>query len=826
MSVDVATQAPASSAVSSSPLESAFSFASSSSSSPSAAASSPSVAPSDASLASTLTPLSTVSAGLRGVSGSTNQPGSASDTPLSSPSPTVSHKRKHFDGSHRSQRRQQRQEAGDGQAVGSDQDDDDANDDDDNDLSDGQDDDDDEDDEDDSPLEELEEVETTVVVPLTEPNSNTHSDTIAASADLAALTPDRSQSTSSPTAAFAQLTTASSAASPLSLSSSTSLVGEDSTNTAAATSQTFSTFPSTTTSTATTPTTPHRSTTRKSRPNDWFCFQGCGKHYKKSSGRSIRRHALSCYRTHHPEECGGMSDMEVHAMLAVKQEDGEVQTGLRAWRLRQSRRQASDLPQHERWECPNGCKQFYRSTSSKSIEKHMQTCTYKPDDNTQQRSSSASSVSSRAASSPSPIVKQEAGSSGGTPPSPLNRTLLAGLSTLTSPFPLASTSLTPQQLAILQQHAHNEAVMAAMQQQQMQQQQQQLLSQSLANSILPSMQQQPQLAVTSQQLLQLQQALYMQQQQQQQKLSANSHMLAPMPQLFLPSANSLSNVLNQHPMMADASLASPMSVAGTGQHTHPGSFGFPSSFSATATSSSSFLAPSPSSLSLQHFQQQLSAPNYLSGLSQPSPFSLNVPLLSAAMAPSPNMSFSLSSLPPLSSHSMLQPITSVSTSAHSLSAASTMPTGAQSTPQSMLGGLASLLQPNVAPVVGLHAGPFSSATSTSSPTFAPLQAASLNLTASFPSSALASASFAAAPLSAIAAQPFPDSGRAVVRRFLRCSVSFSACSAARTQRDEQSAVTLRPTAPLALLRCRRAQCATVSRACRCSYRACASVLSH
>ena len=116
---------------------------------------------------------------------------------------------------------------------------------------------------------------------------------------------------------------------------------------------------------------------RPCRPADWRCFLGCGKAYKKSSGRSIRRHALQCYRRHFPAECAGRTDAQVHDLLAARQEEGRVQTGLRAWRLRQSRRAAHELPAHERWECPNGCGQCYRSTSSRSIERHLDSCTHK-----------------------------------------------------------------------------------------------------------------------------------------------------------------------------------------------------------------------------------------------------------------------------------------------------------------------------------------------------------------------------------------------------------------------------------------------------------------
>ena len=729
---------------SSSPSSSVFSFSSSSSSS--TAASPASYIDSDAT--SLTTPLSTAHFRADSASSSlpTPSPTSVNDSLFTTPSPIVSHKRKLSDAS------QVRGGVAESSAQREDEGEDDS-------LDQQDDVDDDEDElEDDAEeygsneAEELEEVEEPVSAKQT-------SDPVQ---PLTAAHPTFSRVSSSPTAAFAQLSTASS---PSWSSSSSTPPADDLSSSTTATSQ-LPSFSSSSTSAATTPTAPtSRPSTRKSRPNDWYCFQGCGKHYKKSSGRSIRRHALSCYRTHHPDECRGMNDMEVHALLAVKQEDGEVQTGLRAWRLRQSRRQASELPQHERWECPNGCKQYYRSTSSKSIEKHLQTCTYKPEANKpplhqpapqQQRDvqqvSGVPAGLARPLLSPAPLVKHDSGGSSNTTPSPLGRPLFAGLSGLTSPFPLAHSTLTPQQLAMLQQHAQHEAVLAAMQQQQLQQS---LFSQPLSSSNLQSLQQ-PQVALTSQQLLQLQQALYMQQQQQ---LLAGSNPPAPLSQLFLSSSNPLTASLSQQPslpMMSDGLVLS--AAASFQQSQQPGGYAFPSSFSAApSSSSSSFLTPSPTTVPLQQFQQLSGTTGFLPGLSQPSPFSVNLPLLSgAAMPQSTSLSFPLSSLPPLSSHSLLQPITSVSTSAHSLSASSTLPSAAQPSQSSMLGALAPLLQSNIPTTAGLRAASFASATLSppSSLQYSPLQASSLNLTASFPSAAIGSASFGASPLSALQPNPF------------------------------------------------------------------------
>ena len=105
----------------------------------------------------------------------------------------------------------------------------------------------------------------------------------------------------------------------------------------------------------------------------WLCSLGCGKRYEKSSGRSIRRHMTSCFRSHWP---GGstLSDSEVQALMSEQQESGHLVTGLRRWKMRQSTRSTVDLGEGEKWACPQGCGQVYRVSSTRSIQKHAVTC--------------------------------------------------------------------------------------------------------------------------------------------------------------------------------------------------------------------------------------------------------------------------------------------------------------------------------------------------------------------------------------------------------------------------------------------------------------------
>ena len=105
----------------------------------------------------------------------------------------------------------------------------------------------------------------------------------------------------------------------------------------------------------------------------WHCSYGCGKVYCKSSSRSIRRHVVSCFKVHWP---GGaeLSDSELSSLMAMQQDRGLLVTGLRRWKMRQSRRPANELTETEKWRCPWNCGKFYRSTGSRSIQSHATTC--------------------------------------------------------------------------------------------------------------------------------------------------------------------------------------------------------------------------------------------------------------------------------------------------------------------------------------------------------------------------------------------------------------------------------------------------------------------
>ena len=115
-------------------------------------------------------------------------------------------------------------------------------------------------------------------------------------------------------------------------------------------------------------------------PSDalWHCSFQCGKTYKKSSGRSIRRHVIACFRQHWP---GGdaLKEEELSRLISSQQESGKLTTGLRRWKMRQSRRNADDLSDSERWTCPFQCGKHYRSTSSRSIQLHANRCPLRND---------------------------------------------------------------------------------------------------------------------------------------------------------------------------------------------------------------------------------------------------------------------------------------------------------------------------------------------------------------------------------------------------------------------------------------------------------------
>ena len=75
---------------------------------------------------------------------------------------------------------------------------------------------------------------------------------------------------------------------------------------------------------------------RSVRASVWHCPLGCGQSYKKSSGRSIRRHFVSCFRQHNQSAAASMSDSQLSSLIAERQDTGQLQTGLRRWRMRSS----------------------------------------------------------------------------------------------------------------------------------------------------------------------------------------------------------------------------------------------------------------------------------------------------------------------------------------------------------------------------------------------------------------------------------------------------------------------------------------------------------
>jgi hypothetical protein len=128
------------------------------------------------------------------------------------------------------------------------------------------------------------------------------------------------------------------------------------------------------------PTTHVSSQSHKGHPADntlWQCSLGCGKRYEKSSGRSIRHHMTSCFRSHWPG-AKEMSDNELQELMSAKQEGGQLVTGFRRWRKRQCSRSTLELSNVEKWICPRGCRQIYRITSSRSIHKHTTKCSSRP----------------------------------------------------------------------------------------------------------------------------------------------------------------------------------------------------------------------------------------------------------------------------------------------------------------------------------------------------------------------------------------------------------------------------------------------------------------
>ena len=83
-------------------------------------------------------------------------------------------------------------------------------------------------------------------------------------------------------------------------------------------------------------------------PAAWRCWYGCGKEYKKSSGRSIRRHVTCCFRQHWP---GGetLTEEQVSALISSQQESGQLQTGDRQEFRAREDSQSEDGSTHSGW---------------------------------------------------------------------------------------------------------------------------------------------------------------------------------------------------------------------------------------------------------------------------------------------------------------------------------------------------------------------------------------------------------------------------------------------------------------------------------------------
>ena len=74
-----------------------------------------------------------------------------------------------------------------------------------------------------------------------------------------------------------------------------------------------------------------------------------------------------------------LKEEELSRLISSQQESGKLITGLRRWKMRQSRRNADDLNESERWTCPFKCGKHYRSTSSRSIQLHANRCALRND---------------------------------------------------------------------------------------------------------------------------------------------------------------------------------------------------------------------------------------------------------------------------------------------------------------------------------------------------------------------------------------------------------------------------------------------------------------
>ena len=99
----------------------------------------------------------------------------------------------------------------------------------------------------------------------------------------------------------------------------------------------------------------------------WSCCF-CAYERKKTSGRTIRNHFVECYREHRGIDASE-SRARVFKKIHAEQKAGTLETGRRSW-VRSAPRPAGELQDDERWDCDH-CTQQYRSTSVRSIDRHL-----------------------------------------------------------------------------------------------------------------------------------------------------------------------------------------------------------------------------------------------------------------------------------------------------------------------------------------------------------------------------------------------------------------------------------------------------------------------
>jgi len=82
---------------------------------------------------------------------------------------------------------------------------------------------------------------------------------------------------------------------------------------------------------------------------------------------------IACFRQHWP---GGaeLTEKDVIRLIGEQADKGFLVTGIRKWCMRKRRRSAHELLEDEKWMCPWNCGRYFRSTSTKSIQRHATDC--------------------------------------------------------------------------------------------------------------------------------------------------------------------------------------------------------------------------------------------------------------------------------------------------------------------------------------------------------------------------------------------------------------------------------------------------------------------